>query len=109
MQWSKVNADETFATFLQKKLLSRRTLEGRIQRALILYDQGMQIKDPMEFFEEITRYKLIQGILPLETLYTAKELDALVAGYVAWLTVRRPGQVEILPGNMLLPTELIED
>jgi hypothetical protein len=108
-QWSRVNADETFATFLQKKLLSRRTLEGRIQRALILYDQGLQIKDPMEFFEEITRYKLIQGILPLETLYTAKELDALMAGYVAWLTVHRPGQMEILPGNMLLPTELIED
>ena len=108
-QWFKANADKSFATFLQKKLLSRRTLEGRLQRALILYDKGLQINDPMEFFEEITRYKLIQGILPLETLYTPKELDALVAGYVAWLTANRPGQMEILPGNMLLPKELIED
>ena len=48
-----------FSALLHKKLLSRRTLEGRIQRALVLYDQGLQINDPMEFFEEITRYRLI--------------------------------------------------
>jgi len=62
----------------------------------------------MEFFEEITRYKLIQGILPLENLYTPKELDALVAAYVAWMTVNRPGQVERLPDNMVQPKEQIE-
>ena len=107
-QWLKVNADASFATLLQKKLLSRRTLEGRIQRALVLYDQGLQINDPMEFFEEITRYKLIQGILPLEKLYTPKELDALVASYVAWMTVNRPGQIERLPDNMVRPKEQIE-
>jgi len=107
-QWFKVNADASFATLLQKKLLFRRTLEGRIQRALVLYDQGLQINDPMEFFEEITRYKLIQGILPLENLYTPKELDALVAAYVAWMTVNRPGQIERLPDNMVQPKEQIE-
>lgn len=103
-QWLKVNADESFATLLQKKLLSRRTLEGRIQRALVLYDQGLQINDPMEFFEEITRYRLIQGILPLENLYTSKELDALVAAHVAWLTVHRPGQF-IIQGEFILPSQ----
>ena len=101
-QWFKVNADESFSALLQKKLLSRRTLEGRIQRALVLYDQGLQINDPMEFFEEITRYKLIQGILPLENLYTSKELDALVAAYVAWMTVNKPGQF-IIQGEFILP------
>jgi hypothetical protein len=108
-KWFKANADETFATFLQKKLLSRRTLEGRIQRALVLYDQGLQINDPMEFFEEITRYRLIQGILPLENLYTSKELDALVAAYMAWVTVNRPGQLEMFPDNPVLPNAQIED
>jgi len=102
-QWFKVNADESFITLLQKKLLRRRTLEGRIQRALVLYDQGLQINDPMEFFEEITRYKLIQGILPLENLYTSKELDALVAAYVAWMTVNKPGQF-IIQGEFILPS-----
>ena len=103
-QWFKVNADESFVTLLQKKLLPRRTLEGRIQRALVLYDQGLQINDPMEFFEEITRYKLIQGILPLENLYTSKELDALVAAYVAWMTVNKPGQF-MIQGEFILPSQ----
>jgi len=103
-QWFKVDADRSFATLLQKKLLSRRTLEGRIQRALVLYDQGLQINDPMEFFEEITRYKLIQGILPLENLYASKELDALVAAYIAWMTVNKPGQF-IIQGEFILPAQ----
>ncbi|HEX9840504.1 MAG TPA: hypothetical protein VGA72_14235 [Anaerolineales bacterium] len=107
-QWFKADANEAFSALLQKKLLSRRTLEGRIQRALVLYDRGLQIRDPMEFFEEITRYKLIQGILPLEILYTPKELDALVAAYVAWMTVNRPGQIERFPDNMVQPKEQIE-
>lgn len=107
-QWFKADADEALNALLQKKLLSRRTLEGRIQRALVLYDRGLQINDPMEFFEEITRYKLIQGILPLENLYTPKELDAFVAAYVAWMTVNRPGQIERLPDNRVQPKEQIE-
>jgi hypothetical protein len=103
-QWLKADADESFRALLQKKLLPQRTLEGRIQRALVLYDQGLQINDPMEFFEEITRYKLIQGILPLENLYTSKELDALVAAYVAWMTVNKPGQF-IIQGEFILPSQ----
>jgi hypothetical protein len=35
--------------------LPRRTLEGRLQRSAILYEQGLQIRDPVEIFEEITR------------------------------------------------------
>jgi len=103
-QWFKVNADESFTALLQKKLFSRRTLEGRIQRALVLYDQGLQINDPMEFFEEITRYKLMQGILPFENLYSSKELDALVAAYVAWMTVNKPGQF-VIQGEFILPAQ----
>ena len=103
-QWIRVDADESFTALLQKKLLSRRTLEGRIQRALILYEQGLQINDPMELFEEITRYKLMQGILPFENLYSSKELDALVAAYVAWMTVNKPGQF-IIQGEFILPSQ----
>jgi hypothetical protein len=103
-QWLKADADESFRALLQKKLLPQRTLEGRIQRALVLYDQGLQINDPMEFFEEITRYKLMQGILPLENLYTSKELDALVAAYVAWTTLNKPGQF-VIKGEFILPSQ----
>lgn len=103
-QWFKTVANESFRAFLKKKLLGRRTLEGRIQRALALYDQGLRIDDPMEFFEEITRYKLMQGILPVENLYTSNELDALVAAYVAWTTANKPGQF-IVKGEFFLPSE----
>jgi hypothetical protein len=58
----------------------------------------------MEFFEEITRYKLMQGILPFENLYSSKELDALVGAYVAWMTANKPGQF-IMQGEFILPTQ----
>lgn len=101
-QWIKVDAEEAFSALLPKKPLSRRTLEGRIQRALILYEQGLQIEDPMDLFEEITRYKLMQGIRPFEGLYSAKELDALVAAYVAWTVVNKPGYF-LTQGEFILP------
>ena len=47
----------------------------------------------MDFFEEITRHKLIQGTLPLENLYSTKELDALAASYVAWMLVNKPNEL----------------
>ena len=63
---------------------------------MILYDEGLQIPDPIEFFEEITRHRLLQGILPLDELYTQGELDALVAAHTAWLAASHPTQVTAL-------------
>jgi hypothetical protein len=58
----------------------------------------------MEFFEEVTRYKLLQGILPSEHIYLSKELDALLAAYLAWMTVNRPQQLTS-QGDFILPTQ----
>lgn len=97
-QFLETSAQECFQALIGQKPLSRRTLEGRLQRSAILYEQGLEITDPIEVFEEITRYKLMQGILPLENIYSAKELDALVAAYLAWLAVNRPGQIALKDG-----------
>lgn len=70
--------------------LSKPTLEGRLQRQLILYEHGVQIKDPMDFFEEITRHKMIKGVWPMDVLYLPEQLDALVAAFTAWLAVNKP-------------------
>jgi predicted nuclease with RNAse H fold len=70
--------------------LSKPSLEGRLQRQLVLYERGLKIKDPMDFFEEITRHKMIHGAWPLELLYLPEHLDALVAAYTAWLVVNKP-------------------
>ena len=69
------------------------SLEGRLQRQLLLNDKGLQINDGMVFFEEITRFKLIRGILPSDVLYLPEQLDVLVAAYTAWLSVQRPDDV----------------
>lgn len=98
------NAQDCFHALIGQKPLPRRTLEGRLQRSAILYEQGLEITDPIEVFEEITRYKLMQGILPLENIYSAKELDALMAAYLAWMAVNRPGQI-LLRGEFAVPAE----
>jgi hypothetical protein len=94
-QWVRTNPAECFHALSGQTPQSRRTLGGLIQRALILYDQGLQIKDPMAFFEEITRYHLLAGIMPMELLYTATELDSIAAAYVTWMLINQPAQVDL--------------
>lgn len=98
------NAQDCFRGLIGKKPLPRRTLEGRLQRSAILYEEGLQIPDPIDVFEEFTRYRLRQGILPMENIHSPKELDALVAAYVAWLAVNRPGQIASM-GGVVLPAK----
>jgi hypothetical protein len=92
--------------------LSKPTLEGRLQRQLILFERGMHIKDPMDFFEEITRYKMMKGIFPTELIYPAEMLDALVAAYTARLTVNQPDDVSLIgdpqEGQIVLPVSEIK-
>jgi len=91
---------------------SKYTLEGRLQRQLALFEQGIHVADPMLFFEEITKYKLLKGILPLEGLYKPGELDALVAAYTAWLATNYPDRVTMLgdadEGQVVLPAKEIK-
>jgi hypothetical protein len=103
-RFMETKAQDCFRMLAGAKLLSGRTFEGRIQRSLILYEEGFQIPDPMDFFEEITRHKLMQGILPFEDLYSARELDAMVAAYIGWMTYNRPKQVS-LQGDFILPVQ----
>ncbi len=101
-QWLETNAQDCFRVLIGRNPLHRRTLEGRLQRSAVLYEQGLQLRDPVEIFEEITRYKLMQGILPLEDIYSSKELDVLVAAYVAWMAANSPGQTVVI-GEFVLP------
>jgi len=79
-----------FIAMTEGGLFPASALEGRLQRQAILYGVGLQIRDPMIFFEEITRYKLKQGILPLEQIYASSRLNALLAAYTAWLVAEKP-------------------
>ena len=83
------------------------SLEGRVQRQLVLFEREVEVSDPMDFFEEITRHRLLKGQLPMQSLYKVGELDALVAAYTAWLATVHPEQVELLgdpqEGRVALP------
>ena len=100
-----------FTTLLGVSPFQKYSLEGRLQRQLILYELKVQISDPMRFFEEITRHRLLNGVLADDTIYSAGELDALVAAYTAWKTASSPGEITCLgdpsEGQIILPvTEL---
>jgi hypothetical protein len=100
-QWVETRTQMFFQAVIGKNPLPRRTLEGRVQRTLILFDQGLQIKDPMDFFEEITRHHMLMGEFPNELLYSASELDALCAAYIAWLAVNDAEQVKLVDDVLL--------
>jgi len=99
--WIESMADKCFRVF-QPHLFPRQSLEGRLQRALILYDEGLQIPDPMDFFEEVTRHKILQGILPAENIYSTRQLDALMMAYVAWMA-GNPAENMVTRERTLLP------
>jgi len=83
------------------------TLEGKIQRQLMLYEAGVRIKDPMDFFEEITRHKMLKGIWHFDMLYPPEQLDAMVAAYTAWLAFHKPEKISTVgdprEGLIVLP------
>ncbi len=96
-----------YTTHLGHKPFTKTSLEGRLQRQLILHNQGLDIPDPMRFFEEITRYRVLKGVLPLEGLYSTRKLEALVGAYTAWLAATSQKDVTILghpeEGQIVLP------
>ncbi len=89
------------------------SLEGRLQRQLVLYEHGVRIQDPMDFFEEITRHKMTKGLWPVELLYMPEQLDALVAAYSAWVVVNKPAQMSSVgdpkEGRIFLPKDQLKE
>ncbi len=96
-----------FTRLLGHAPFPKHTLEGRIQRQLVLRECELDLPNPMRVFEEITRHRLLQGILPLDDLYSSAELDALSAAYVAFLAAHHPKKIDLLgdpaEGQIALP------
>lgn len=97
-----------FTILLGHHPLPKQTLEGRLQRQLLLYEKNLQVPDPMRFFEEVTRYKVLQGNFPTHLVLLPSELDATIAAYCAWLAKHDPSSVSLIgdlhEGQILIPT-----
>ncbi len=98
-----------FSALLKKIPFLKKTLEGRLQRQLLLHSLSVDVPDPMRIFEEITRYKIIQGQLPLDGLYSVEELEALIAAYVAWKAISEPDEITLVgerkEGQIVIPVK----
>ena len=106
-QYLEVYPHACYTVLLGVPPFPKNSLEGRIQRQLILYENRAHVPDPMRLFEEITRHRILKGILPDEGLYSPAGLDALVAAFTAWKAVTHPDEVTVLgqpeEGQIILP------
>jgi hypothetical protein len=106
-QWLETNPHACFCALLGQNPLPRTSLEGRLQRQLVLYEQGLNIRDPMDFYEELTRHKLMRGMLPLDLVNLPEELDAIAAAYVAFFAAKHPDRIlrvgDLEEGQICLP------
>ncbi len=86
-----------------------RSLEGRLQRQLLLCEFGFPLRDPMAFLEEFTRFRLRTSQIPTDQVLPAHELRALIAASTAWLTDMHPSGVDHVgendSGEIILPRE----
>lgn len=112
-QYLETHAQAAFIALLGQMPFPKASLEGQLQRQLVLHASGISISDPMDFFEEITRHKLLKGILPVGILYHGGELDALITAYVAYKAAIHPDDVVLLgdvtEGQVVLPVKELKE
>lgn len=102
-----------FMTIIKRKPVSKSAVEGLLQRQLILYEEGVDVPDPMGVLEEWTRHKVLIGELSRQQLYDHDQLDALMAAYTASLANQQPDQVcsvgDPSEGQLILPVPELLD
>jgi hypothetical protein len=97
--WLETQTEAAFWSYVGKPLFTGGTLEGRLQRQLILFQEKLPVADPMDFFEEVTRFRLLNSILPLDKTLPDEELSAIMAAYIAWLALTQPESVSPWGGS----------
>jgi len=107
LQMLEVYPHGAYTALLDRIPFQKKALEGRIQRQLVLYENDLNVPDPMRMFEEITRHKLLQGVLPFDQLYSSEELDALVAALTAYIAATKPESITLVgertEGQVIFP------
>lgn len=107
-QMLEVYPHAAFTVLLKRVPFLKKTLEGRLQRQLLLHSLSVDVPDPMRIFEEFTRYKILRGQLPLEGLFSVEQLESLIAAYTAWKAAVEPDEITRVgnpkEGEIILPS-----
>ncbi|MBN1286941.1 MAG: DUF429 domain-containing protein [Anaerolineae bacterium] len=109
-----VHPHACYTVMLGRRPLRKTTLEGRLQRQLVLYRAGVDVPDPMLALQELTPHRLLLGDLSMDgRLYDHDALDAAAAAYTAWLAAHRPGEVTAVgdpdEGTIVVPAGELKD
>ena len=112
-QFFEVHPHAAFTVRLGRVPYRKDTLEGRLQRQLRLYEEGLSLPDAMDVLEEITRHHLLSGTLALRGLRTHDELDALVSAFTAFIVHLRPREATLIgdpaDGQIVVPTAALKE
>ena len=112
-QYMEIYPHASYCALLGNLPFKKKTFEGRLQRQLVLFEKRLNIPDPMRVFEEISRFRLLNGLLPDDDLFTQGELDALVAAYTAWHLATSPDQTLLIgdteEGQIVIPLPELKD
>jgi hypothetical protein len=103
-----VHPHACYTVLLGRVPLLKSTLEGRLQRQLVLHRARLGgVADPLRALEELTPHALLAGQVDLPGLLDHDALDALVAAYTACLAARVPPAVTQVghpaDGEIVLP------
>ncbi|MBI5053506.1 MAG: DUF429 domain-containing protein, partial [Chloroflexi bacterium] len=112
-QFFEVHPHAIFTVFLGRVPYLKDTLEGRLQRQLLLYDEGLNIPDAMNWFEEVTRTHILRGAIRYNGVRTHDELDALASALTAYYAHTKPKQITLVgdveDGQIVVPTAELKE
>lgn len=103
----------SYTVLLERRPFLKRTLEGRLQRQLVLHLEGIGVTNPDEILKGIHREHLLRSRLPLDGLQTSAELDTLVNAYTAYLAISNPERTTLVgdkkEGQITIPSMQLKD
>jgi len=106
-QFFETPASTAFWSLHEPLLMPEESFMGRVQRQLIAYDLDLPVADAMDFFEELTRFRVKNGNVPLGMILPIHELNAWITAYTAWVSWKQPDQLAALgdetEGKIYLP------
>lgn len=88
-----VPSETAFWSIDRKPLYEEFSFIGRIQRQLLLLELGIKLPDPMDFFEELTSFKLLTGKAPLDMIFELPRLNAWINAFTAAKIKKNPSRI----------------